>query len=374
MKIFKALSAFFCSSILILSSFSFAGAEENKPESLTIIGDSISSGYGLDGYVSGDNYSAENYGRMLCDQYEIADENYYNYAVDGETTKGLLAKLETGQYDEGISASEVIIISIGGNDLLDVIIGDNSAVFKDTELKGFLNGEVNIAELLKDVDLKELAAQITEDAQKELVIFYQNMPKIAKYITDKNPDALVIIQTLYNPMKSGITIIDDLYDSTISSLNFGIDGMDGCVISDVYSAFKESDKKLIQKDFTHPNEEGHKVIFETLKETITLNFKRTINQDINDEPASTQPITTTTTTAETTTTTTVTTTVIETTTTPPVTTTVVTASDIVTTTSTKEIDNDNDKRIAVIVVPIVLSAIGIMAVFGIVSINKNRKN
>lgn len=368
MKILKTLSAFFCSAIMITSSFSFAGAEENKPESLTIIGDSIASGYGLDGYVSGDNYSAENYGKLLCDEYGITQENYYNYAIDGETTKGLLAKLETGQYDEGILNSDVIVISIGGNDLLDVIIGENSVVFKDTELEGFLNGEVNIAELLKDVDIKELASQLTSDAQGQLEIFYQNMPKIAKYVTDKNPDALVILQKLYNPMNSGVEIIDNLYGQTISSLNFGIDGMDGCVIADVNTAFADSDKKLIQKDFTHPNADGHKVIFETLKGVIDTNFVPKTEPVVPDEPVSTQPVETTTTTT--------TTTVIETTTTHPATTTTVVTTVPETTTTILEDDDDNEdnSKLGTVVVPIVMIAVGMVTIFGIVSINKNRKN
>ncbi len=363
MKIFKLLSAFFCSAIMVAGSFSFASAAETKPESLTIIGDSIASGYGLDGYVSGDNYSAENYGRLLCDEYGISSENYYNYAVDGETTKGLLAKLETGQYDEGILNSDVIVISIGGNDLLDVIIGEKSAVFKDTELKAFLNGEVNIAELLKDIDIKELASQLTSDAQGQLEIFYQNMPKIAKYVTDKNPDALVILQTLYNPMNSGVEIIDNLYGQTISSLNFGIDGMDGCEIADVNSAFANSDKKLIQKDFTHPNADGHKVIFETVKEVIDTCWTFT------SEPVTTQPVETTTTTAETTT-------IIETTTTPATTTTTVVTTVPETTTTFIEDDDDNEdnNKLGTVVVPIVMIAVGMVTIFGIVSINKNRKN
>ncbi|MBQ8884334.1 MAG: hypothetical protein IJ031_07070, partial [Oscillospiraceae bacterium] len=130
----------------------------------------------------------------------------------------------------------------------------------------------------------------------------------------------------------------------------------------------DSDKKLIQKDFTHPNADGHKVIFDTLKGVIDTNFVPKTEPVVPDEPVSTQPVETTTTTT--------TTTVIETTTTPPATTTTVVTTVPETTTTILEDDDDNEdnSKLGTVVVPIVMIAVGMVTIFGIVSINKNRKN
>lgn len=365
MNFFKKTTVLLCSILLLTFGVTFASAEQKSPESLTIIGDSIASGYGLEGYNAGDKYTVSNYGKLLKDRYGISDDCYFNYAVDGETTDGLISKLESGAYDEGISSSDVIVISIGGNDLLDVIIGENSAVFQDTDLEAFLNGEVNIAQLLKGTDLKELAAQMTADAQEQLVIFYQNMPKIAKIIAEKNPDALVVLQTLYNPMNSGVEIIDNLYGQAISSLNLGIEGMEGCVVADVNKAFAESDKDLIQSDFTHPNAEGHKLIFETVRDVIDESFASEVVEK-PDEPVSTQPVETTTTVT--------TTTATQSTTTAPVTTTISTSKGTVSSSNSDSSKGEENKDFSGIVVPTVCIAIGLVVICAIVVINKKRKN
>ncbi|MBE6837316.1 MAG: SGNH/GDSL hydrolase family protein [Ruminococcus sp.] len=364
MKLLNKISALLCSIILSAGCVVSAYANENNPESLTIIGDSIASGYGLEGYVSGNNYSAENYGKLLCGEYGITSMNYFNYAVDGETTEGLLYELENGSYDIGIRSSNVIVVSIGGNDLLDAIIGENSAVFKNSRLDEFLKGEANITELLADLDLVEITNQLSNDAQEKLLIFNENIPKIIKAISEKNPQAYIIIQTLYNPMNSGIEIIDNLYGQTISQLNTGIDGIEGCVVADVNSAFAQSEEKLIQNDFTHPNEKGHKVIFEVIKAVIDDCYSlKTENEKPSDSPVSTQPVATTTVTTTTITESTTTTTPDITTANPNVTLKVSVDDD--------DVDNENSNQK---VIPLIIMPIVIFVVLKLFSLNKNGKN
>lgn len=351
-----------------VSSFSVnaAAKEENRksqPESMLILGDSIASGYGLVGYKKGDNFSTENYGFMLAREFQIPHVNFYNYAVDGETSQGLYEKLSEGRYDDGIQ-SDIVVISIGGNDLLDVLIGKDSAIFQQTELDRFIAGEITIMEALKGIDLMELVSQVSAEADEKIRLFRENIPKITDYIREKNPDAVIILQTLYNPMNTGADVIDNLYETIVNKLNDAINQTKGCYTSDVYTAFANSDVRLIQDDFTHPNSEGHSVIFKTV--LFTINDCWALDADTTPEKPTVE--TTVTTSAVITTTTA---TASQTTTAPKLT----SVTDI----SKKETDADHDDSekdtdIMKIIACVSCAAVGIGIIAVIVFINKKRKN
>ena len=108
-----------------------AGAEGSE---LVVLGDSITSGYGLDGYVSGDNYSAAgSFANMLGADFG----GYENFAVDGRTSGELLTALEDADIAAALAGADTVVISIGGNDFLQPMI---SAVQSDPDLLSTLQG------------------------------------------------------------------------------------------------------------------------------------------------------------------------------------------------------------------------------------------
>lgn len=272
----KKFVSLICGALLLMNLCVSACAEKNvrvrreNPKSLVVLGDSIASGFGLEGYVSGDNYSAENYGKMLKNKYAIDDESYFNFAVDGLTSGELLEKIESGEYDSALS-SELVVISIGGNDLLGVLLGNESVIFKETEIESFLKGEISLIQAVAGADLAAVSASISSQADEKVNEFKSNMPKIISYIKAKNPDAQIVLQNLYNPMNTGVELIDTLYRNTIGKLNTAIAETEGCVMSDVYTSFRNSGESLIQQDYTHPNEKGHALIFEAVSTAVSEN-------------------------------------------------------------------------------------------------------
>lgn len=264
-KIFSTLTA-----VCLCCCCSINGYCENNEkelESMLVLGDSIASGYGLEGYVPGKSYSDDSYGVMLKKEYGLSDEGYNNFAIDGQTSEELFQKLESGTYDSYLD-NDIIIISIGGNDLLDVIIGENSPIYQEPEIMRFLNGEITLMQAMQNVNMVKLSSEISSLASEKTKLFGESLPKIIKSIKDRNPDAVIVVQNLYNPMNTGVQIIDSLYESTISKLNDEIEKAEGIIICDVFSAFSEASDNLIQSDFTHPNAKGHKVIFNQLKNVI----------------------------------------------------------------------------------------------------------
>ncbi len=269
----KVLKRIFCGVIACFVAVfgSLVGlCDENQPKSVTILGDSIASGYGLENYSVEDKSKCESYGNLLKKYFEISDENYSNFALDGQTSDELYKNLLNGNYDDSLK-NDLVIISIGGNDLLSVILGENSPLFEKTQIDKFLSGEMGLMQALQGADLIGIVKEISVKSDEKVSEFSQNIPLIIDYVKSENPHAQIVLQNLYNPMNTGVEAIDTVYATSISKLNNAISQVDGVVICDVFSSFAQSEASLIQRDFTHPNSDGHKLIFETMKTTVAEN-------------------------------------------------------------------------------------------------------
>ena len=132
--------ASFLSFITVIMIFSLNAAAQTEyqeiktdtPPEMLFLGDSIATGYGLEGY-NGGKENCESYANMLADKYANqlkgkCKTSMKNSAIDGQTSGELLSGLHNGIYDEDLRNSDAIIISIGGNDLLTVLwdfVSDN---------------------------------------------------------------------------------------------------------------------------------------------------------------------------------------------------------------------------------------------------------
>ena len=101
--------------------------EVNTPPRLMFLGDSIAAGYGLNGYTSDDNYSCpDSYANTLDVKYtaelaEICDHEMQNFSVSGATSADLIELLNSGKLDSALAETDAVVVSIGGNDLLENI-------------------------------------------------------------------------------------------------------------------------------------------------------------------------------------------------------------------------------------------------------------
>lgn len=270
----KKLAAIICTAAAMLSWALTAFAEtetkqveRDNPNSILILGDSIASGYGLDGYTPGDNKSCNNYGSLLAEKYGLTNETYRNYAIDGQTSEELLEKINSGLYDDYLGC-EVIIISIGGNDLLGILLDNENGISASLDLSKLSTGETTLFELLNSEDVKNAINVISVLADERITAFSENLPKIIASLKGKSPDSQIVVQNLYNPMNTGIELIDSLYKEKIGKLNDVINSSENCAVADVYGKFSASEEKLIQNDFTHPNAEGHALIYSAVSECI----------------------------------------------------------------------------------------------------------
>lgn len=220
-------------------------AEEQTNRNFVIFGDSIAAGYGLDE----DEY---NYGEICADYYGSEVENY---AVSGDDTEDLLEVLSglDAAQKKKVSEAGVIVISIGGNDMLGYA---SKYLINYAAKKGFLNEGYTIADIpenpsVSDLskyvnilgaeglmnyaasnanaalelgsELKILCANLRLSSDKyEGVILNKTIPNIKKaaaQLRELNPDARIIVQTVYQPFQLEKSFIDAEFGNKATLVN-----------------------------------------------------------------------------------------------------------------------------------------------------------
>lgn len=262
---------------------------ENR--SLLVLGDSIASGCGLDGYTSGDNLSAEDsFANLLSDEYS----SYDNEAVDGRTSAELLAALP----EMNLSDADDIVISIGGNDFISTLEASAQlTLMSDPDImEAFKSGDFDeslLEEKLTPETIKSAfdAAVNAVDIDKSV----QNLNDIVEFIENENPESEIYILTVYNPFAGSdeyseytdsVNEMTEKYNEGVMNLSESYENVHAV---DVYTAFLENEAaytNISQMDI-HPNKDGHKVIYELLKEQIDENT--VTEQAAEEENIETQP-------------------------------------------------------------------------------------
>ena len=204
---------------------------------MVILGDSIATGYTKQGNV------AHNYGE-ICGDYLGCKVS--NYAVVGDTTDDMLALIDkmSAEQKKNISDAEYVVISIGGNDYL----------------------YSNIIELIFALLLGS-----TAPAKKIIDNAYKNFKSIISKIKTINPDAVIIVQTLYNPNHPLISSVLEKFVSMLNEMftRYLEENPGAYYIADVHEALK-GQIGFIALDTIHPNARGNviiaKVLLKLLKE------------------------------------------------------------------------------------------------------------
>ena len=243
----KKMLSFIMSAAMVFSSTVVAdvAAEGEKVDNMVIFGDSISTGYGLD------LETEYTYGQICADYLGC---NVENYAVDGLDTSELCTMLEelTDEQKQAVSDADVVVVSIGGNDIIHY---SSKSILDYAARRNLLKPEYTAEDIPEDPGVSALTQMINfrgegglqeyaesgllalGDLNKELkalsmnlrlttgdnayganegVIHNQIMPNIdkaVKMIDAVNPDARIIVQTVYQPLQFSPYFMESEYGS-----------------------------------------------------------------------------------------------------------------------------------------------------------------
>lgn len=262
--------------LLLCAVFFISMVSGNAPseKSLLIIGDSIASGYGLSEYVPGNDYSAlDSFGSLLGTRFG----EYENHAVDGLRSDELLAMFgdTDGAVTKAAANADTIIISIGGNDFLKPMLDavKTRALTDGDFFTAILNGNIN-AESISAYSNGILRSAL--DAARAVDVEYtvSNIRKITEKIAELNPDADIILLTVYEPFAGNVLLsaASEAAAEKLGELNGGIRSLAGkhVLIADIFEAFKGNEAAYtnISRLDIHPSSAGHFKIYEVISEMI----------------------------------------------------------------------------------------------------------
>ena len=235
------------------------------PPKMLFLGDSIAAGYGLDGYTSTDNYNCSSYSNILKEKYETELMNecghiMVNKAVSGYTSDDLIKQIQSGVLDSDLRDSDAVVISIGGNDLLGIMLDllDDLGISKSGTFD------------LDDVNIFGAASSfLTMDGNVDAALdkFNENIRIISEELL-KRTNGKIYIQTLYDPLEyfDSFKMVTEFSDEKIGKLNSIIAGNSpsGYTVIDVAADFRGKSGELtnIGSFDIHPNQHGHEVIAE----------------------------------------------------------------------------------------------------------------
>lgn len=262
---FKRFFSFFLSAALITACCIPAKADSVQERALTYtaLGDSISTGYRLS---NTENSYVSLFGKYL----QTAPVNMGQNGLD---SAGLLKKLNTNQkVINQIKKSDVVTISMGGNDMLTIF-----AQLKPTSITSLISAVSSIQNSSMQKKLNDGVGH-----------FQANWPKIIERIKKLSPNAKIIVTTLINPYQ-GIEInvplvyhfdFGNYSDQFVKKINAVIikDAPTNYLVADSYTIFKShADQHLTNANLSklefdpHPNISGHFLISQA-HEAVKLDF------------------------------------------------------------------------------------------------------
>ncbi len=255
------------------------------------LGDSITTGYGLAS-------DSESFPSLVS--AELEGFALTNLASDGERTDTLAEKLASAEYQQAVAKADVITLTIGGNDFMDLLytfLGNELGMQMEAVRDALESGDEDVLALAADV-INEKGFVPTDEQYNAIV---QSFEAVVEKILTLNPDAVLVVTTQYHPYADLASQISSLMGflsgdtkelaNAVVKLSANIGDILvpwnqavqstadlGCYVADVYTAFENSGDSLcnaavnisamsVNLDF-HPNKAGHQVIAQCILEAL----------------------------------------------------------------------------------------------------------
>ncbi|WP_064091353.1 SGNH/GDSL hydrolase family protein [Rossellomorea aquimaris] len=205
--------------------------ESFVPKNLNIvsIGDSLTQGVG-------DSTEKGGYVPYIEKQLEtlegIKDAEFHNYGVRGNRTDQLLKRIKKKDVKASIRDSDVVFITIGGNDVM--------KIFRE--------------------NLSNLRLDVFEDEKRQ---YQSRLNEILETIRNENPEAGIVLVGLYNPFNTWFSDVQEV-DQIIHDWNRAsqevLNDYDKTLFVEIDDLFINTGDTLLYDDYFHPNDEGYKMI------------------------------------------------------------------------------------------------------------------
>ncbi|WP_077618491.1 GDSL-type esterase/lipase family protein [Bacillus sinesaloumensis] len=208
-----------------------------KDIQIASIGDSLTKGVGDETKQGGYTSLLE---KKLIQEKDVKSVTIQNFGVKGHKTTDLLKRLQIEEVQQGIADADIIIITIGGNDIMKIV---------------------------KD-NLFDLSLHVFQNEQEKYEV---RLEKVLENIRNYNSDAEIVLVGLYNPfgwfidLSTEINTIVDNWNEGSQNILSNFERTKFVMLDDVFS---QSSDNLLADDEFHPNAKGYEIMSERIFETI----------------------------------------------------------------------------------------------------------
>ncbi|MEI5907301.1 GDSL-type esterase/lipase family protein [Bacillus spongiae] len=203
------------------------------------IGDSLTQGIG-------DSTNSGGYIPHLTQSFnslkEIKSTEFINLGKKGLKTSGLLKQLEDSSVREEIEMADIVMITIGGNDLMSVI-------------------------------KRNFTSLTLELFSTESSLYQERLTTVLTKIRHINQDAGIVLIGIYNPFLFLFSKVPEtesiLKDWNAVSERTVINSVENAFFVNIADLFMNIEEKLLSDDFFHPNDLGYQRISERVFEFLS---------------------------------------------------------------------------------------------------------
>lgn len=277
--------------ISILLAYIFPIISSANYEKYVALGDSIAQGFTMkEGFLEEDCYP-----QKIREKLNISKDNYKNLAFDEETAKSFYTSIQANNYTRAISEADLITISIGSNEILQIFfeavsyatgieIIDRSTFY--AEVTEYYNNAnlIKKAQLLLKIFEYFTTVDINAKVDENIRVYEEYWKKSLAYIKSVNPDVTIVATEFYNPYY-GITLlnfdfggwVDDIIQRMNKILHTCSKSETEYKIADIYSDFTSTNPRLTYTNTLllnfnidpHPNKLGHELISLKILESLS---------------------------------------------------------------------------------------------------------
>lgn len=260
------------------NSVMFPQAETSSPSNYTSLGDSIAFGMS----ATPNNGFVNLFHNFIKSTDENLDLKINNYGTPGDTSSDLLTKLKTNsKIQDSLKISNIITVSIGGNNLLQPVIATIYKTLvvnpKSPTLVSDINDKIKaspnlLTSVQSSLSSKTLQSTLIVNSTK----FGTDWPQIISTLKSLAPTAQIYVMTIYNPVNASDPLyakFEPFIQAMNGIINLGSQTEEYRAV-DVYSLFKtyKDSEPLVKFDLTtgnsdpHPTTKGHKLISQAFSE------------------------------------------------------------------------------------------------------------
>lgn len=209
------------------------------PQNLKVvsIGDSLTEGIG-DSTKSGGYLPYLE--KSLEKEKGINKVTFSNFGVKGNRSSQILQRLDKPVVKEAIHESDMVIITMGGNDIMKVV----------------------------KENLTNLQIQAFD---KEKVTYEKNLREVIELIRNENSEAVIVLIGLYNPFSQWFSNVEEM-NTILNDWNqtsrMIISEYDQSFFVEIDDIFQENEENLLYKDYFHPNDKGYELIANRIYEQL----------------------------------------------------------------------------------------------------------